>query len=299
MEFPRVISSSLRESFSRCPAKLNYDTIIGLVPKGPASVHLTAGGAYAAGLEALRREYFTTGDYDRAVALGLEALIKSYGPHDPENETKTFERTVAAFIEYLYQYPPATEHAKPVMGSSGPRVEFSFVLELPVLHPVTREPILFSGRFDQMVDYNGALFIFDDKTTGSISKYWRQQWDLRSQFTGYVAGAQALGYNVVGALIRGMAILKTKCNTGEALTYRPQWMIDRWKTRLVYDVERMVECWNKGYWPHSGEENGGCTTYGLCNFYTLCTAEQPEHYIDVYYDRMRWDPVDREMKESE
>lgn len=300
MEFPRVISSSLRESFSRCPAKFNYETIIGLTPKGMPSVHLTAGAAYASGLEALRREYYSTGNYDLAVAKGLESLILAYGPHDPaEGEAKTLDRTIAAYVEHLVQYPPATDHIKPTTGVGGPRVEFSFALELPRLHPTTGEPLLFSGRFDQLAEFNGALFIFDDKTTSSITHYWRQQWDLRSQITAYVAGAQALGYNVIGAIIRGMAILKTKCNTSEAITHRPQWMIDRWKERLVYDVDRMLDCWNRGYWPHQGEENGGCTTYGLCNFYSLCTAEQPEHYIDVYYDRMRWDPVDREMKESE
>jgi len=299
MEFPRVISSSIRESFSRCPQKFYWDTIVGLVPKGAPNVHLTAGGAYAAALEAMRKEFYTTGDYDKAVALGMEALIKSYGPYDPEPPvTKTFERTIAAYVEHLVQYPPATDHIKPSQGI-GPRVEFSFALELPYKHPTTGEPLLFAGRFDQLAEFNGALFIFDDKTTGSLSKWWRQQWDLRSQITGYVCGAQELGYNVCGAIIRGMSILKTKCDTQEAITHRPQWMIDRWKTRLYYDMERMLDCWHKGYWPHQGEENGGCTTYGLCNFYTLCTAQEPEHYIDTNYDRMRWDPIDREMKESQ
>lgn len=300
MEFPRVISSSLRESFSRCPAKFYYDTIIGLVPKGPESVHLTAGAAYAAGLEACRREYHTSHDFDKAIAKGLEALIQEYGPFDPpENETKTLERTIAAYVEHLVQYPLATDHVQPSFGVGGPRVEFSFALELPQRHPVTNEPLLFSGRFDQLAEFNGALFIFDDKTTGSISHYWRQQWDLRSQITAYVAGAQLLGYNVAGAIIRGMAILKTKCNTQEAITHRPQWMIDRWKERLIYDIDRMLDCWNRGYWPNQGEENGGCSTYGLCNFYTLCTAQEPEHYIDVYYERKRWDPISRELKSSE
>jgi hypothetical protein len=60
----------------------------------------------------------------------------------------------------------------------------------------------------------------------------------------------------------------------------------------------MIDCWNRGYWPNAGEENGGCTTYGLCNFYSLCTAETPDHYIDSMYDRQRWDPITRETKES-
>lgn len=300
MEFPRVITSTMRENFSRCPAKFKYETLIGLVPKGQPSVHLVAGAAYAAGLEALRSEFYTSNDYDKAVALGLEALIRTYGAEDPpEGSIKTLDRTIAAYIEHLVQYPPATDHIRPSVGAAGPRVEFSFVLELPFRHPTTHEPLLFQGRFDQLAEFNGALFVFDDKTTGSLSKWWRQQWDLRSQITAYVCGAQTLGYNVIGAVIRGMSILKTKCDTQEAITHRPQWMIDRWKERLIYDTQRMLDMWHKNYWPNAGEENGGCTTYGLCNFYSLCTVETPDHYIDSMYDRLRWDPVEREMKESQ
>lgn len=299
MQFPLVITSTLRDSFSKCPAKFNYETIIGLSPKGTQNVHFAAGGAYAKGLEVLRTEFYSTGDYEVAVAKGLEALIIAFGAEDPDpKEAKQFDRVVAAYVEHLFQYPPFTDHAKPTIGSQGPRVEFSFVLELPYSHPVSGEPLLFAGRFDALAEFNGALFVFDDKTTGSISKYWRQQWDLRSQITGYVAGAQALGYDVIGAIIRGMAILKTKCDTQEAITHRPQWMIDRWKLRLNHDIERMLEYWNRGYWPHMGEENGSCSAYGLCNYYSLCTVQEPEHYIDVYYDRTRWNPVTREREDS-
>jgi hypothetical protein len=304
LEFPPVISASLRSLFNSCHAKAYWSEIVGLRPKA-TSVHLTAGAAYAAALEAYRRTYYGSGPfpseadrYDEAVFRGLEALIKAYGPNDPDpKEKKQFDRVVAAFVEYLYVYPPTTDHVIPSYSHLGPRVEFSFAFEIADLrHPTTGDPLLFAGRLDQLADFNGALFIFDDKTASSITQHWRRQWDLRSQFTGYAVGCQLHGLNVAGAIVRGMAILKESCNTAEAITFRPQWMIDRWKTRLVWDVKRMLDAWNNNYWPTTGEESGECTNYGLCPFTVLCTAEAPDRFTDVYFDQGRWDPIAREVK---
>lgn len=299
-EFPLMITASLREQFNKCPRKMYWGTIAGLQGKGE-STHLIAGAAYAKGLEVFRREFYSSDrspeSFESAAAHGLVALLSAYGPHEPAADSpKTYDGTVSAYIEHLVRYSLPGEHAPPSQGPNGPRVEFSFSLEIPdCYHPVTAEPLLYVGRADQIVDYNGALFVFDDKTTSSLGPLWSQQWDLRSQFTGYVWGATESHLPVVGAIIRGLSILKTKCDTQEAIVYRPQWMIDRWKERLVWDVQRMIAHWRDNYWPHSGEESHACSDYGGCGFKVLCTAEHPDQYIPVYFDRGRWDPMKREM----
>lgn len=296
-EFPRVITSSMRERFSTCARKTYYETILGLQPKGDdENPHLKFGAAYAKAMETYRREWYTHGDFDTAVAEGLRALIVSYGEYvPPAGEKKTFDRLLAAYIEALVQYPPGKDAMVPVQGTLGAAVEFSFVFETGVLHPVTREPILVAGRFDQLVDFTGAIFVFDDKTTKQMGPLWKKQWELRSQFTCYTVGANVHGYKVAGAIIRGTAVLVNEIRMAEALVYRPQWMVDRWKARLQYDVQRMVDMWNSGYWPHEGEESGACTTYGVCPYHMLCSTPQPEAYYDTFYAQKRWDSIRREM----
>jgi hypothetical protein len=306
-EFPPVITASLRTLFNSCHAKAFWSEIRGFTPKA-TSIHLTAGGAYAAALEAFRTSYWTpSGDdseetrYDRAVALGFEALIRAYGPADPPpEEKKQFDRVVAAFIEYLFTYPPSTEHAIPSYSVVKPRVEFSFAFEIADLkHPVTGDPLLYAGRLDQLVEYSGGLFVFDDKTASGIGPQWRKQWDLRSQLTGYVVGARLEDIPIVGAVLRGMAILKESCKTAEVITHRPEWLCDRWKERLIWDVKRMLDCWHSGYWPTTGEESGACYQYGVCQYHVLCTSQQPEQYTSVYFDESRWDPIARERKKDD
>lgn len=294
-QFPQVLDASTRSVFATCPQKYYREVICGLQPKDGTSVHLQAGAAYADALEAYRREFYTTGDYEKAVADGFLALVKGYGPNDFEGEKKTIERMIAAYIEYLYKYPPGTEHAKPSMGPSGPRVEFSFTIEIPgVTHPITGDPLLYAGTFDQLADYTGGLFIFDDKTTSRMGALWKHQWTLRSQFTGYVAGARESNIAVLGAIVRGMCILVNEIKTEEVITYRPEWLIQRWRERLTYDARRIIQCWETGYWPNQGEESGACVSWGVCPFHTLCTAQFPEPYVPVYYEEARWDPLLRE-----
>lgn len=303
--FPSAITASTRSLFNSCPEKFFNAVLCGLVIRGAANVHLTCGAAYADALEAFRHEYFTTGNYERAVALGLLALIRTYGSFDPpEGETKTFDRTVATFVEYLYRYPPAGDHVKPIIGAFGPNVEFSFTFEIPgCFHPTTGDPMLYGGNLDQLVEFNDAVFVYDDKTTGSMGKLWKRQWDLRSQFSGYVVGLKAsmpeIAARLAGVIVRGMGILKTEIKSEEVIALRPDWMLERWKRRLVWDTQRMIQCWKDNYWPTVGEENGECTSYGICPFHTLCTSQYPERYIEVEYEVVRQDPLTHERVENE
>jgi hypothetical protein len=211
---------------------------------------------------------------------------------------------VGAFIEYLVRYPPESDHVKPVLGILGPSVEFSFAFEVPgCFHPVTRDPILFGGTLDQLVEFNSMYFIYDDKTTGQMGPLWKRQWDLRSQFTAYVVGAEAtfpkeVSEKIAGAIIRGMCILKTDYKSEEVITFRPAWMVDRWKRRLVWDIQRMIQCWNDGYWPNVGEENGECCKFGMCSFHTLCSSQFPDNYLSVEYEVVRKDPITHEVEQK-
>lgn len=303
--FPTVLTSSTRTLFSACPAKFFNSVILGLQLKKGESVHLTAGGAYADGLKALRQSFYKDGDYDKAIVAGLIALIRKYGNYIPsEKETKTLDRVVAAYVEYLVRHPPATDHLRPVDRFLNAPVEFSFAFEIPgCRHPVTGDPMLFAGTLDQLVEWNSLYFIYDDKTTKAMGPMWHKQWELRSQFTGYIYGLKdsvpEIADKLAGAIVRGMAILKEECKTQEVITYRPEWMIDRWKRRLVYDTQRMIQCWNEDYWPNQGEESGQCVSYGACPFHTLCSAKYPESYIDVEFEVVRKDPVSHERLGSE
>lgn len=262
-------------------------------------MHLHAGAAYAAGLEAARTAYYVNGDSsDNAIALGLGALLKHYGTFEcPPESAKSAERTAGALEYYFSKYPLETDGAVPITLPGGKRgIEISFAEPIDLndpemVHPETGDPLIYCGRLDQAVDYNGLVLGEDDKTASQLGASWPRQWDLRSQFTGYIWGTRPLEIALDGFLIRGVSILKTKYDTLEAITYRPDWQIERWHTQLKADIRRMISCWKAGYWDWNLDH--ACTEYGGCLFRTVCQMRDPEPLLAQQFQRRRWDPVTR------
>jgi hypothetical protein len=170
-------------------------------------------------------------------------------------------------------------------------IEFSFAQPLPYKHPVSGDPIIYAGRSDMVCDYAEGLYIEDDKTASQLGASWSKQWDLRSQFTGYCWAAREAGLSVNGVLVRGVSILKTKYDHAEAITYRPAWQIDRWLAQVLRDLAAMEECWRAGYWDYALDH--ACDEYGGCSLKQICTSEAPETWLPMYFEKRKWNPLDR------
>ena len=291
--FPRVLDSTILASFRACCAKGMMAYVEHWKPNTP-SVHLHAGAAYAHGLERARRSFYEAGNPEAvAVKHGLLALNEAYGAFQtPEGSNKTRERMTGALEFYFGRYPMSQDPATPHVLPSGRRaIEFSYAAPLPVLHPESDEPILYSGRADMLVDYAQGVYLLDDKTTSALGGTWISSWDLRSQFSGYCWLAQHAGFMVKGVLVRGVSILKTKYDTLQAITHREPWMIERWLRQTVRDAERMILAWETGQWDYNLDES--CTAYGGCQFKQVCVSEDPKPWLEMNFTRRRWDPLAR------
>lgn len=293
-EFPTVIDSSLIAAFRSCPRKAFLEYFQHWKGKEP-SVHLHAGGAYAHGMEAARKAFYVDGqDAETAVALGVGALLQFYGDFDcPEDSAKSATRMAGALEYYFSRYPLGVDQAIPIRLSSGQQViEFGGVEVLDETHPETGDPLQYSWRIDMACKYNGMTLAEDDKTTSQLGATWPRQWDLRSQFTSYIWGFQRnTGIKLDGFLVRGVSILKSRYDSMEAITYRPDWQIDRWYTQLMRDLKRMKQCWADGYFDYSLDH--ACTEYGGCHFRQVCLTRDADVILPQLYDRRRWDPIRR------
>ena len=291
--FPSVIDSSMMAAFKSCPQK-GYLEFVEHWKMRDQSVHLHAGGAYAHGIEKARVAYYIDGlDAQTAIALGVGALLEFYGDFQcPPESPKSAERTAGALEYYFSQYRLGEDKAIPMSLPGGKRgIEFSFLEPLDIVHPVTGDPLLYSGRMDMMCSYEGMNLGEDDKTTSQLGASWPRQWDLRSQFTGYVWGAGRAGIKLDGFLVRGVSILKTKYDTLQAITYRPQWLIDRWYNQLLMDIHRMIRNWEDGYWDYNLDH--ACAEYGGCPFKSVCQMRDPAALLAQQFQRRKWDPVAR------
>jgi hypothetical protein len=293
--FPEVVDATFIHNARACLRQLELGSFHHYKPQGH-SVHLHAGAAFAKGLEVARHAYHAEGKPPAdSVALGALALQAAYGDYTPpEGSAKSRDRMIGALDYYFQQWPLDTDTAKPIIGSNGPMIEFSFAEPLPILHPVTGNPLVYSGRADMVCSLGTAgTFIEDDKTASSLGAQWAAQWDLRSQFTGYSwAYSQIFGKAPAGVLVRGVSILKTKYDHAQAITYRPQWQIDRWLTQTVRDLDRVIEAWRSNYWDFNLDES--CSSYGGCQFRQVCLQHDPRDWLAMYFERRAWNPITRE-----
>lgn len=290
-DFPEFFDSSMLGTFKSCAQKFHREYLEHWKPRD-ASVHLHAGGAFAKGVETTRRAFYEEGkSADEAIALGLQALLIAYGDFDcPPDSAKSAERMAGAFEFYWSNYP-LDQETSPVLFAGGKHaIEYSFAEPLPIAHPITGNPILYVGRLDAILNYAGGQFIVDEKTTSRLGSSWSQQWDLRSQFTGYVWACGRAGIKVDGAIVRGVSILKTKYETQEAISYRPEWQVERWFEELLLWVEDIKICFAKGKWRHNLDH--ACTDYGGCPFTDLCRT-QTDFGLETHFERRLWNPLER------
>lgn len=301
--FPSVVDNSMLSTLRKCEGAAYYSYLENLSPTG-TSVHLHAGASFAYGVEHVRRAFYEQGKpAEEAIGIGITKLLAYYGDYEcPPESPKSAQRMAEALDFYFDVYRLGSDYIVPWTDGKGTGIEFSFSFPLPVPHPETGEPIIYSGRFDLLGENkrDGTLFVVDEKTATQLGTQWAAQWELDSQFTGYCAGARMFGKPVVGAIIRGVSILKTKYDTKEAIVYRSNWEIERWYRQVVRDVKRLVDIWRHGTDEVNWKlDKAQCGAYGGCAFKTLCTSPQPERWKAVNFEPRVWHPLLRDEHEKE
>ena len=127
--FPTVLDSTIIAAARSCLQKANLEFFEHWKPREP-SVHLHAGAAYAAGMEAARTAFYLQGHSEAdSVAAGVQALLVHYGDFEcPPDSAKSLERTAGALEFYFSRYRLGEDKAIPMTLPGGKRgIEFSFV----------------------------------------------------------------------------------------------------------------------------------------------------------------------------
>lgn len=302
--FPAAIDNSIRKELVKCETATRYKYIQGVRADEGGRVDLIAGGAFAAGMEAMRTAYYVDGDSpDDCLKKGIVALYDKYGSFVPTGKTnKTVDRMAGALAFYAQQCPLEEERLIPLMLPDGKRmIEVGFNYPIPVKHPDTNEPLTYCGRFDALcLDEHDVAWAVDEKTTSQMGEKWANQWPLDSQMTGYVWGAQKLlqehklDYEVGGAIINGIAIRLRDYEHGRYTAYREPWFVDRWWDQMVRDVERLTRAYRSGHFDQTLDH--ACAFYNNpCEYVPLCLSRNPERLLQSGgWKEVRWNPVTRE-----
>lgn len=326
---PTGIDSTMRSCFVSCPQKFFREFVEGYRPPG-LSIDLHAGACFASALEETYKQiHLNKRPLDEALMRASARFFTEWGEFEiPEwkRTAKTADRMWEAVVGdgtskglgYFQQYAPLTDHVQPYFDSEGkPTFEYTFAIPLePAVHPRKFEytdgdigegydydvpdhfplhpsgaPFLYTGRFDMLGTYQGRPVVRDEKTTGgSIGTAWAEQWDLRSQFMGYVWACQQCGIDLDTVVVRGIAIQKTQIVHAEAIKTYTDHMIAKWHEQLRRDLWRMLRCYDERYFDYNFAD--ACTSYGGCVFNRVCQSVTPENWLNEFVVR-HWNPLDK------
>src|SRR5688500_11955437 len=82
-DFPEIIDNTARDQFFLCPQKFLRASIHKIAPRY-TSEHLHFGGAFATGLEIMRKRYYDDGESQKhALDHGIISAIEFYGDYIP------------------------------------------------------------------------------------------------------------------------------------------------------------------------------------------------------------------------
>ncbi len=162
--------------------------------------------------------------------------------------------------------------------------EQSFDLELP-------SGRRFGGRFDQILEWNGNLWVRDFKTTSRMGKTYSQTFDPHNQMTGYVWAAQILSGRRVEGVIADV-VYNTK-NQGptfhEFLATRNTGHIERWVQTVDFELGEIDRMHEEMCFPM---RTGACHDFGGCYFRDCCKKTgwyMMEKWLASNTDESHWD----------
>lgn len=292
--FPDTIDSTMLVEWRACPRKFFHSFCLNMAVS-TISPDLHFGGALARGMQAARETYFRDGlSAKDAVEASVVAATAFYGDYNPpeKKKNKAWDRLLAALLGYWERWPIDKD---PIRAHQG-IIEFSFAVPIPgTRHPITGDPILYTGRYDMLgerdmgLSKDEMLIILDEKTQGSGFTYnWADKWELRNQFMGYTWASKQLGYPVSRVEVRGISVLITKVDFMPAFASYPDYLLERWLYQVQLDLNKMTHQWESGFFDFNF--GNACSEFGGCQFQDVCVAENPADWYSMFKQR-NWDPI--------
>lgn len=308
-----IVDNFALTNFTTCAAKFKLRMEDGWTTKWKSGA-LGFGGALHEGLAA----WYKTKDASKA----LMAIHEKWPSNTPPDDYRTKEKCLNVMIEYIKRYP--VESFKIVGLDQGePLVEVSFTLDTDMKVQFCSsclmvavsgsgnatlcgncnkplEEILYGGIFDGLVDFNGAIYTLEHKTTSQLGAYYFNQFKPNNQISGYDwAAGKLTGYRVGGSLVNAVGVYKVGATKFERqITTRSDAEVREWLRNVQSVCTQIAIARATNRWPMS---TMACTLYGQCEYHgvhSLANEAEREKYLEMQYIRQPWSHEDRDDKKE-
>lgn len=293
------VDNSAKELFETCSRAAEYYTVKRRESAGERAALFYGGVVH----QALVPRKLNQPNWEQ---LQEQLVIKAFSDHPPAlDEWRTAERCLDTLRFYNKTYPLDAEPFKLVPDT----VELGFKLPIGVAEldsdvtthagtfHVNKVVLMWTGRLDAIVSYDGQLLIMDHKTTSILGPTFYDDFVIGSQMLGYTWAARKLGFDVKGLLLDVIGARKpTKSGVGNELQrqryFYSQEHIDEWEHDTFTAITDFLEHLCRGYFKKSTKWCFG--RYGRCQYWDVCTQipTQREAMLQSdMYKNVTWSPL--------
>lgn len=274
---PLILDSFAMQAMKKCMRYYFFRIVLGMNSKGKRALYFDYGSAYHKFREVLELEWIKVNPEKTLSSSELEEAAKTCfvtalkecvafydkatGGKNPDVGDKfsflTKERLIqSCAVSFNYWKKEKSQNRIQVLAVEQPfNVQLS---DLPGEHT--------SGRFDQIVRWNGKIYGRDFKTSSKEGMFYQRGLDPNDQFTRYTYAEQKLaGQRVEGQLIEVLYNSKTK--GPEINTYvssRTQWQLNDWEQDEIFHRDTLRRARELDIWP---KQETMCT---FCEMHSVC-----------------------------
>ena len=265
----------------KCLRQYFYQIVLAKIPKEDAT-HFAWGRAYHKFREVLE---VSNGDLVEACRRGLEIWTKKQGG-DPPLGTKFDFMTEARLMKTFsvaYKHWTNEKQAK----------RFEVLATEQPFNVALRDGSHTSGRFDQVVRWNGKIWGRDFKTTSKEGAFYSRELDPNDQFTRYTfAESKLVGERVQGQIIETMYNAKKGGpEINQYVSSRTEWQLQQWETDQIFMNRILAMCREEDIWPMQEESCKFCPFHSVCKepSENAMMAQLDREYITRPWDNTKVD----------
>lgn len=259
-----VLDHSIASTLERCPRLALYKYGLGRSVEYEDTVSSDFGTAYHGYRERLEKIYQEAPegiDIKKIHALAKGSIVNQYQEPDLENKKSHLDKAYLADVCDLafqkWSREKTSGHYKTIA------TEVSFELPLPY------SGRSYGGRFDEIVEWNGKLWVRDFKTKSWLPSVTNSLYELDHQMSGYIwAAGQTSGRKIEGVLVEIVHILKNKRTIIPIMATRTSEDIEQFFEWAEHQWDVWEECRDTGRWPMHATT---CHDFmKKCSFFDAC-----------------------------
>lgn len=239
----------------------------------------------------------TAPEFGKAIHKALDSWHKNHNPEQAILEFKTNfienpqdeKRTIRVGEKLLQLYFDKYAH-------EGFKV---LATELPFAVPVNAGGFNLIGRIDKIVDWDGACYVMDHKTTSRLGYEFFYKIKPNMQFDGYIWAARQLGYPTCSGIVldallvaKGLIVpaqLAKLQPLARDVSTRTNEDLDKYIHKICLIVNDIRKCYETDVWYENTES---CCDFISCPYRTICKEDPSIHekIAEMDYKVEVWSP---------